>query len=162
LILTADSDLHANAVIKELTDRCPDFGVIRINTDCLSTNLDYNFHWTESGELQSQVLTALDSGVIAKNVRVVWYRKPDVPPAHPALTHPITQKCSVLEYQEFLRSFVGLFPEAKWVKIEVLSALSLARWRLCLFYQPVNPRRVEQPDRRGCSICTGDVPTANS
>src|SRR5262249_49379407 len=60
-------------------------------------------------------LTALDSGVTAKNVRVVWYRKPDVPPPHPALTNPIAQKCSVLEYQEFLRSFVGLFPKAKWV-----------------------------------------------
>ena len=115
LILTAANDLHANALIRELRDRCPDLGVIRINTDCLPTNLDYSFHWTASGDLESQVLTTLDSGITAKNVKVVWYRKPDVPPPHPALTHPIAQKCSVLEYQEFLRSFVGLFPEARWV-----------------------------------------------
>jgi hypothetical protein len=115
LILTSEGDLHANAVIKELTARRPDFGVIRINSDFLSTNLDYSFHWTEFGELQSQVLTTLDSRVTAENVKVIWYRKPDLPPPHPALTDPIAQRCSVLEHQGFLRSFVGLFPEARWL-----------------------------------------------
>jgi glutathione synthase/RimK-type ligase-like ATP-grasp enzyme len=115
LILTSQSDRHADAVIKELADRRCGVDVIRINTDRLSTSLDYKFHWTDNGELQSQLLTALDSGVTAKNVRVVWYRKPEDSPPHPALTDPIAQNCSVLEYREFLRSFAGLFPEAKWV-----------------------------------------------
>jgi glutathione synthase/RimK-type ligase-like ATP-grasp enzyme len=115
LILTSEGDLHADAVIKQIADRGRDFGVIRINTDCLSTNLDYCFHWSESGELRSQVLRALDSRATAEDVRVVWYRKPDRPPPHPALTDPVAKKCSADEYREFLRSFAGLFPDAVWV-----------------------------------------------
>jgi len=45
----------------------------------------------------------------------MWYRKPDKPPPHPALTDYSAQECSVQEYRELLRSFPGFFPRAKWV-----------------------------------------------
>jgi len=115
VIFTCQEDLHADAVIRRLSERRPDFGVVRVNTDNLPTNADYCFHWSSSGRLEKQKLKILDSGVSADGVSVMWYRKPDKPPPHPALTDYDAQDCSVQEYRELLRSFSGFFPRAKWV-----------------------------------------------
>jgi|CXWL01.1.fsa_nt_gi hypothetical protein len=115
IALTCEDDLHADAVIRRLGERRPDFGVVRINTDNLSSNLDYGFYWSSSGDFERQSLRIVDSGVSANDVSVIWYRKPDRPPPHPALKDINAQKCSVQEYREFLDSFPGFFPEARWV-----------------------------------------------
>lgn len=115
LILTCQDDLHVDAVIRRLTEVRPNFQIIRINTDKLPVNLDYCFHWKNSGELNTTFLKVLDSGVSTEDVSVIWYRKPDRPPPHPALIDQTAQECSVQEYREFLHSFLGFFPQAKWV-----------------------------------------------
>lgn len=51
----------------------------------------------------------------AEDISVIWYRKPEKPKAHPALTDPSAIDCSEKEYGELLRSFFGFFPRAKWV-----------------------------------------------
>jgi hypothetical protein len=93
----------------------PSLGVVRINSENLASNLDYCFHWLNSGDLKTQKLNVLDSGISASDVSVIWYRKPNRPTAHPALTDPAAKECSEQEYREFLHSFFGFFPRAKWV-----------------------------------------------
>lgn len=115
VIFTCQDDLHADAVIRRLTERRPDFGVVRVNTDNLPTNTDYCFHWSSAGDLRTQKLQILDSGASTNGVSVMWYRKPDRPPPHPALLDFNAQECSVQEYRELLRSFTGFFPNARWV-----------------------------------------------
>jgi len=115
LILTCQDDLHADAVIRLLSEREPAVEVIRVNTDNLPTNIDYSFQWASCGETRSNTLRVRDANVAVTNASVVWYRKPDRPPPHPALSDENAQECSVLEYREFLRSFPGFFPQAIWV-----------------------------------------------
>jgi len=115
VILTCQDDLHADAVIRRLHERQPDFGVVRINTDNLSTNLDYCFHWSQSARLEQQELRTIDSKLSTNEVSVIWYRKPDRTPPHPNLTDINAQECSVQEYRELTRSFPGFFPRAKWI-----------------------------------------------
>jgi len=115
VILTCQDDLHTDAVIRRLGERRPDFGVVRINTDNLSTNVNYCFQYSNSGRLEKQKLQVLDSGVSADGVSVIWYRKPNKPLPHPALNDYSAQECSVQEYQELLRSLFGFFPRAKWI-----------------------------------------------
>lgn len=115
IIFTCQDDLHADAAIRRLGERRSDFGVVRINTDNLPTNLDYCLHWSNSGSFENQSLRVLDSNTTANGVSVMWYRKPDRPPPHPALSEFNAQECSVQEYRELLRSFTGFFPHARWV-----------------------------------------------
>jgi hypothetical protein len=115
VIFTCQDDLHSDAVIKRLQERRPDLGVVRINTDNLATNLNYCFHWSSLGTLETQELRIRDSGASADGVSIIWYRKPDRPRPHPSLISFDAQDCSVREYLELLRSFPGFFPQAKWV-----------------------------------------------
>ncbi len=115
VVLTSQQDFHTDAVIRRLSERRPDFGVVRVNTDNLPTNADFCFRWSSSGRIEKQKLKILDSGASADCVSVIWYRKPDKSPPHPALTDHSAQDCSVNEYRELLRSFPGFFPRAKWV-----------------------------------------------
>lgn len=93
----------------------PEFGVVRVNSENLSTNLNYCFHWSDTGNFINQRLVLADSGISAENISVIWYRKPEKPTPHPALIDPAAKECSEQEYKELLRSFIGFFPRAKWV-----------------------------------------------
>ena len=115
LILTCEDDLHVDPVIKRLNESNDGLGVIRINSDNFSVNLDYCFHWNNSGELETQKLKLVDNNLSAQEVSVIWYRKPDKPAPHPELKDKPAMECSVQEYQELMRSFYGFFPAAKWV-----------------------------------------------
>jgi glutathione synthase/RimK-type ligase-like ATP-grasp enzyme len=115
LLLTCEDDIHADAVILALGRLKPDFQVVRINTDHLPTNVDYCFLWQRDGSFATRRLGARDSGLTCKQPTVVWYRKPEIPRPHPAISDPNAIECCRHEWREFLHAFQGFFPDARWV-----------------------------------------------
>ncbi len=113
LIVTSESDIHADAVIKELQGNVIE--PIRLNSESFIPKSQYHFAWGADGKLTDRALHFYDSLRQAKEIKVIWWRKPQDYLPHPNVTDYWAIKYAQDETKFLIQSLRGLFPEAKWV-----------------------------------------------
>lgn len=113
LIVTSETDLHADVVIEKLNSSR--VKPIRLNTETFIKQSQYCFSWDANGELQQQSLFFADSLRSAKDVKVIWWRKPRHYNIAPEVTDLNAHKYCLDETKSLIQSLPGLFPHASWV-----------------------------------------------
>jgi hypothetical protein len=113
LIVTSESDIHADVVIKELqkTHITP----IRLNSEGFIKNSTYFYEWQSSAVDFKRFLSFEDSFKEAENIGVIWWRKPDKYVVFPEVTDDWAIKYCQEETESLIYSLCGLYPQAKWV-----------------------------------------------
>lgn len=114
LIVTCVDDVHADAFIARAEQLHPEWHVVRVHTADMATNWSFRFQFESSGDVNATLLVR-DSGRQLSKPDVIWWRKPDTPQPHPALSDPSAIDCSRQEYRELMHSLAGCFPDAVWV-----------------------------------------------
>jgi Glutathione synthase/Ribosomal protein S6 modification enzyme (glutaminyl transferase) len=114
LIVTNVEDVHADAVVAELTNRGKGDGVVRLNTEDLGRTGQYRL--TGGNRWDGQIELS-DSGrtLQLSDVRSVWYRKPKPVEPHPSLSLAASRSFASDEYAMLLRSIYGLLSDRFWV-----------------------------------------------
>lgn len=113
LIVTSESDIHADAVIQALNNSFVE--PIRLNSESFIREASYSYSWYSTGVADEKLLFFNDSLRTAEAVKVIWWRKPidfDVPDQ---LEDEWAIKYSQDETKSLIYSLPGLFPDAKWV-----------------------------------------------
>lgn len=113
LIVSSKSDVHADAVIRELAESIVE--PIRLNTEDFTQYSCYQFIWDESGNCYDQAITFQDSLKVVKELKVIWWRKPQEYRSHPQIKDEWAVKYSQDETKALLLSLPGLYPNAKWI-----------------------------------------------
>jgi glutathione synthase/RimK-type ligase-like ATP-grasp enzyme len=113
LIITSENDVHADVLVKSLKDTPVE--PIRLNSESFISQSQYHFVWGADAKLTDRSLYLKDSLRSAKDVKVIWWRKPNDYQPHPTVTDPWAMKYAQEETKSLLLSLRGLFPEAKWV-----------------------------------------------
>jgi hypothetical protein len=113
LIVTSESDIHADAVISSLPKS--KIEAIRLNSESFIHQSEYSFSWNSDGNIDKQTLQFRDSLRQTKDVKVIWWRKPDEYLPHHSVIDPWAIKYARQETKSLILSLHGLFPEAKWV-----------------------------------------------
>ena len=113
LVITSENDIHTDALIKEIHKS--DIEAIRLNSESFISQSQYHFTWDVDGKITDRALQFKDSLRSAKDIKVIWWRKPDDYQSHPSVTDPWAIKYAQDETKSLLLSLRGLFPEAKWV-----------------------------------------------
>lgn len=114
LIVTCADDVHADAFIARAEQVHPEWRIVRVHTADMSTNWDFRFEFESSGRA-SATLVVRDSRRQLSKPDIIWWRKPDTPQPHPALSEPSAIDCSRQEYRELMHSLAGCFPSAVWI-----------------------------------------------
>ncbi|NEO87407.1 MAG: hypothetical protein F6J87_24580 [Spirulina sp. SIO3F2] len=112
-IITSQCDLHADVVIQELESS--NVKPVRINTENFITNCRYSHSWSMNGNTENSEYNFIDSKVNTQNIDVVWWRKPS--DYHPGalIQNEWSIKYCQDETKALVKSWPGLFPEARWV-----------------------------------------------
>jgi hypothetical protein len=126
VVVTNKKDPHADVVIGLIADGGR-LEPVRVNSDDFLVNAEYSFEWSASGAQTESMLALSDSGRVARDVRVIWWRKPLRLAASTDLADPEARRYSESEGLSLLRSVGGLFPEARWVNDPGLMASSARR-----------------------------------
>lgn len=113
LIVTSESDIHADIVIKELQKT--QINPIRLNSDSFIRNSTYFYEWQCSAVNFKRFLSFEDSLKKAENIGVIWWRKPDNYVVFPEVTDDWAIKYCQQETESLIYSLCGLYPQAKWV-----------------------------------------------
>ncbi|MFB8792449.1 MAG: hypothetical protein U7123_27290 [Potamolinea sp.] len=113
LIVTSESDIHTDAVIKELQGNRIE--PIRINSESFIQQSQYHFAWDADGNLAARALYFHDSLRQAQDIKVIWWRKPQDYLPHPNVMDSCAIKYAQEETKYLITSLQGLFPGAKWV-----------------------------------------------
>lgn len=113
LIVTSQSDLHVDAVIRELAGSAVES--VRLNTEDFTRQAHYYFAWDELGNCFNQAMMFQDSLRSVKNLRVIWWRKPQEYGSHPQIKDEWALKYSQDETKALLLSLSGLYPDATWI-----------------------------------------------
>jgi hypothetical protein len=113
LIVTAKTDVHADAVIENLKDS--KLKPIRLNVEDFIKKSSYNFTWDEQGVPCHQSLLLKDSLRSIDDVKVIWWRKPKDYIEYPEVTDPWAIKYCQDETRSLIQSLPGLFPDAIWI-----------------------------------------------
>lgn len=113
LIVTSESDIHADAVIKALDDSFVE--PIRLNTESFIQQAQYHYSWNNSGDLGHQFLSFQDSSRLAKDVKVIWWRKPKNYYTPLEMQDEWAIKYSQEETRSLVFSLPGLYPQAQWI-----------------------------------------------
>lgn len=113
LIVTSESDIHADAVIQALSNSFVE--PVRLNSESFIREASYSYTWHNTGVAYEKLLSFNDSLRTAETVKVIWWRKPiDFDPPE-QLTNEWAIKYSQDETKSLIYSLPGLYPDAKWV-----------------------------------------------
>lgn len=113
LIVTSESDIHADVVINELQKT--QINPIRLNSDSFIRNSTYFYEWQSSAVNFKRFLSFEDSLKESENIGVIWWRKPDKYVVFPEVTDDWAIKYCQEETESLIYSLCGLYPQAKWV-----------------------------------------------
>jgi hypothetical protein len=113
LIITSETDIHADAVIKEIHESIIE--PIRLNSESFIQQSQYSFNWDMKANMTDCNLCFQDSLRQVKDVKVIWWRKPDNYLPHASVIDPWAIKYTHQETRSLILSLHGLFPKAKWV-----------------------------------------------
>ncbi|NEQ69806.1 MAG: hypothetical protein F6K21_30805 [Symploca sp. SIO2D2] len=113
LIVTSESDIHADVVIKELQQST--VKPIRLNSESFIQKSQYCYEWEASGNLSQSWLSFADSLREVEDVAVIWWRKPDDYLVSPEVQDDWAVKYCQEETKSLIHSLSGLYPKAKWV-----------------------------------------------
>jgi glutathione synthase/RimK-type ligase-like ATP-grasp enzyme len=113
LIITSESDIHADAVIKALQESGVE--AIRLNSESFIQQSEYHFAWGTEGKMTNNTLYFRDSLRQAKDIKVIWWRKPEDFLPYASVTDPWAIKYAHQETESLMLSLHSLFPKAKWV-----------------------------------------------
>jgi hypothetical protein len=113
LIVTAKTDVHADAVIEKLKES--DLKPIRLNVEDFIQKSSYCFTWDNSGNFCHQSLLLKDSLRSIENVKVIWWRKPKDYVEYSEVNDPWAIKYCQDETKSLIQSLPGLFPRANWI-----------------------------------------------
>lgn len=113
LIVTSESDIHADAVIQALNNSLVE--PIRLNSESFIREASYAYSWHDTGVSDEKLLFFNDSLRTAEAIKVIWWRKPiDFDPPN-QLMDEWAIKYSQDETRSLIYSLPGLYPDAKWV-----------------------------------------------
>jgi hypothetical protein len=117
LIVTSQSDIHVDALINYLDNTLDNRKIepIRLNTENFIQQAHYQFTWDKSGNACDQKLAFQDSSRIIKDVKVIWWRKPQDYYPYKMIEDEWAIKYSQEESKSLVQSLPGLFPKAKWI-----------------------------------------------
>jgi hypothetical protein len=117
LIVTSESDTHADAVINELKKVQQKILInpVRLNSENFIKNTNYFYEWQSSGRRINSFLSFKDSLVNVQDIGVIWWRKPDQYAVFPEVTDDSAIKYCQQETESLIYSLWGLYPQAKWV-----------------------------------------------
>jgi glutathione synthase/RimK-type ligase-like ATP-grasp enzyme len=113
LIVTSESDVHADVVIKEL--QTTKINPIRLNSESFIKTSQYFYEWESSATQTKRFLSFEDSLKEVDKVGVIWWRKPDDYAVFPEVTDDWAIKYCQQETESLMYSLSGLYPQAKWV-----------------------------------------------
>lgn len=116
LIITEESDLHADAVIKKIN--ASNINVIRLNIDTFIENSNYAYEWNDLGQLVENFLFFKDSKKNTENVKVIWWRKLgswDRYTVFPEIKEKSAVNYCQKETDALIHSLPGLYPKAHWI-----------------------------------------------
>jgi glutathione synthase/RimK-type ligase-like ATP-grasp enzyme len=116
LIISSKSDIHVDAVIKELLNF--DIAPVRLNIETFAINSSYVYEFDDEGSLTEQSLRLLDSNKSLGEASVIWWRKFgefDRFKISPDITDTNSIQYCQKEADAFIHSLPGLYPEAAWV-----------------------------------------------
>ena len=116
LIITSESDIHADAVI----DNIYHYGInaIRLNIDTFIQKSSYAYEWNFSVKLIEDFLFFNDSKKRAENIKVIWWRKLgswDRYTVFPEIMEESAINYCQKETDALIHSLPGLYPQAKWI-----------------------------------------------
>lgn len=116
LVVTSESDIHADAVINDIYHH--GINAIRLNIDTFIQKSSYAYEWSSSGQLTEDFLFFNDSQKQAKNIKVIWWRKLGSWDRYTVF--PEIQEKSAIDYCQketdaLIHSLAGLYPQAKWI-----------------------------------------------
>ena len=115
LIVTSESDVHADFLIKELSTTKSIIEPVRLNTESFIQKSQYYWAWDALGNVYNQSLFFQDSLREAKEIKVIWWRKPEIYYPYPEVEDEWAVKYSEDETKSLIFSLPGLYPNAKWV-----------------------------------------------
>lgn len=116
LIVTSESDLHADIVIQYLQKTR--INPIRLNSESFIKASQYFYEWQSSSSSfteSKKLLLFKDSLKQAEDVGVIWWRKPGDYYMFPEVTDNWAIKYCQQETESLIYSLNGLYPKAKWV-----------------------------------------------
>jgi len=111
LILTEDSDVHADAVEQRLRHRGAD--LFRCDPQTFPSKLEMSVAYSGTGKMRS-TLSMGGAHVDLNRVKSVWYRRPHSAVAHPEITDSVTRGYIAEEAQTFLNDVWNTM-ECFWV-----------------------------------------------
>jgi hypothetical protein len=115
LIVTSESDVHADFLIKELSTTKSIIEPVRLNTESFIQKSQYYWAWDALGNVYNQSLFFQDSLREAKEIKVIWWRKPEIYYPYPEVEDEWAVKYSEDETKSLIFSLPGLYPNAMWV-----------------------------------------------
>lgn len=113
LIITSETDTHADAVIKTIQESNID--AVRLNSESFIRESQYHFAWDDDGKITDTSLFFNNSLKDVTDIKVIWWRKPDDYLPHPTVTDHWAIKYAQDETKSLIYSLHGLFPDARWV-----------------------------------------------
>ena len=113
LIVTSESDTHADVVIKDLQET--QINPIRLNSDSFIKTGKYVYEWEASGTNYNTFLRLEESLKEAEEIGVIWWRKPDEYAVFPDVQDEWAIKYCRQETESLMYSLSGIYPKAKWV-----------------------------------------------
>lgn len=92
-----------------------DIEPVRLNSESFISQSQYNFTWDNNGKIVDSALNFNGSLRSAKDIKVIWWRKPDIYQSHSTVTDPWAIKYAQEETKSLILSLSELFADAKWV-----------------------------------------------
>ncbi len=113
LIVTSETDIHADVVIEELQKS--NIRAIRLNSESFIQKSQYFYEWQASGHPIKSFLSFEDSLREVEEVGVIWWLKPEKYQVFPEVNDPFGFKYCQQETESLIDSIYGLYPKARWV-----------------------------------------------
>jgi len=113
LIVTSETDIHADVVIKELQKS--NIRAIRLNSESFIQKSQYFYEWQASGHPIQSFLSFEDSLKAVQEVGVIWWLKPENYQVFPEVNDAWGFKYCQQETESLIDSLSGLYPQARWV-----------------------------------------------
>ncbi|MCC3436117.1 MvdC/MvdD family ATP grasp protein [Microcoleus sp. PH2017_05_CCC_O_A] len=113
LIVTSETDIHADVVINELQNS--NIRAIRLNSESFIKTSKYAYSWQASGNPSQSFLSFEDSLKEVQDIGVIWWRKPQDYQVFPEVDDAWAIKYCQEETESLIYSLSGLYPKARWV-----------------------------------------------
>ncbi|MEG4918796.1 MvdC/MvdD family ATP grasp protein [Microcoleus sp. B7-D4] len=113
LIVTSETDIHADVVINQLQKS--NIRAIRLNSESFIQKSKYAYSWQASGNPTQSFLSFEDSLREVQDVGVIWWRKPEDYQVFPEVDDAWAIKYCQEETESLMYSLSGLYPKARWV-----------------------------------------------